>query len=246
MHAVLIAYLLPAAVPQASRTAVVAAAAAVARSVQQAPLVAAGSFAAGIAVGRVTKDANAFYPTAADVPNTYLRNGKLFNAKVVSVTDGDTLRVRHCPWPWPIPAPTPAGKASDTTIAVRLLAVDAPEIGKFGSVTQPFAEDSKEFVVSAVLGRRVRVLPLQRDRYGRLVCEVRHGPLGRSDLSMSLLRRGLAVVYRGGDGTYGAGTLQRWERAEERAQRKRLGLWRDGVEGAVSPSEYKAAQRRRS
>ena len=206
-------------------------------AVRQAPLLATSSFAAGIAVGcAVSSDVLDTFQTAADVPNRYIRGQKSIRGKVAAVADGDTLRLRHMPVP--LISSGKVGKLSEDTIQVRLLAVDAPEIGKFGSASQPFAEEAKSFVQEAVLGTRVRVRCIGRDRYGRLIGEVRFGLFGRSELSAALLRRGLAVVYRGKDGSYGDRRLQGWERIEAEAKRRGSGMWKDGSKG-VSPGEYK-------
>lgn len=224
------------ALPVRPRNVVVAAVAAV----RQAPLVAAASFVCGVAVGcAISSDAFEVYATAPDIPNRYIRDHRTLGGVVASVADGDTLRVRHTPL---FASGKFSGKLSEETIQVRLLAVDAPEVGKFGSQSQPYAQEAKDFVKSAVLGKKVVVNCIARDRYGRLIGEVRHGFLGRKELSSSLLRRGLAVVYRGSDGSYGSRGLDTWQRIEAEAKRKSKGMWKEFPEG-VSPSEYKRQQR---
>jgi micrococcal nuclease len=210
--------------------------------VREAPLLAAASFAAGVAAGRLSTEYEQL-ATASDIPGKYIRQRKTLSARVVSVSDGDTIRVRHLPFPWPLAGPIPKGKLSETTIAVRLIAVDTPEIGKFGSSSQPFAEAARDFSAAEVLNTRVRVTCVQRDRYGRLVARVRYGPLARACLSANLLRRGLAVTYRGSDASYGAGGRDAWEALEERAKQRAEGMWCDGEEAVERPSEYKARTR---
>lgn len=231
-----------------SRRSAVAAAIAGTRAVltrfEQAPIVAGTSFAAGFASGRLLEGAFAVYATAADVPSAVLQEHRTISGRVLSVSDGDTLRLRHSPYPWPLPVPPPQGKLSDTTIAVRLIAVDAPEIGKFGSKTQPYAISSRDFVRSRVLNKRVRLTCWQRDRFGRLLAEVRFGPFRANDLSTELLNRGLAVVYRGSDANYGKLSVSRWELLEAKAQASRAGMWIGGVEGVELPSDYKRDKRK--
>ena len=127
-----------------------------AAAVRSAPGLAAGSFAAGLAVGvLVSSDALEQFPTAADVPNHYVRRHRWLTGRVLSVTDGDTLRLRHTPFPL-VPGRLPRGsKLSEGTIQVRLLAIDAPEVGKFGAKSQPFADDARAFVADRVLDKRV-------------------------------------------------------------------------------------------
>ena len=190
----------------------------------------------------LSSDALQRYQTAADVPNYYVRKQRSLSASAASVTDGDTLRVRHTPLP--LSSTAFKGKLSEETIQVRLLAVDAPEIGKFGSASQPYAEEAREFVKGAILNKNVRLRVVARDQYGRLVGEVRYGLLGRKELSTELVRRGLAVVYRGKDASYGGRDRAGWERLEATARKTRQGMWKDGGDG-VSPSEYKRQQKAR-
>jgi micrococcal nuclease len=211
-----------------------------AAAIRQAPLVAAVSFACGVAAGcAISSNPFEVYATAADIPNNIIREHKALEGVVVTVTDGDTLRVRHTPL---FLSGEFTGKLSEETIQVRLLAVDAPEVAKFGSDSQPYAEAAKQFVSDAVLHKRVKVNCIGRDRYGRLIGELRYGFFGNQELSSSLLRRGLAVVYRGTDGSYGHRTRAEWELIEAEAKRQRQGMWSEFPEG-VSPSEYKRQQR---
>jgi micrococcal nuclease len=211
-------------------------------AVRQAPVLAASSFAAGVVVGSaLSSDALETFQTAADVPNRYFKKGKTLRGTVVKVADGDTLRVRHRPLPL-LSSTAFKGKLSDETIQVRIIAVDAPEIGKFGSKSQPFAEDARDMVDAKLRGRTVAIKCIGRDRFGRLLGSVRYGLFGRKDLSSELLRSGLAVVYRGSDGEYGDRSLDSWSQIEARAKQKGRGMWKGNREG-VSPSEYKRQQR---
>ena len=197
----------------------------------------------GVAVGAVANsDMLEQFPTSADIPNYYIREQRILRGTVASVADGDTLRLRHTPL---FSRSTFQGKLSENTIQVRLLAVDAPEIGKFGSSSQPFAEEAKELLRKKTLGKRIQVKCAAKDQYGRLVGQVQFGGmagLGQVDASELLLRKGLAVVYRGKDGSYGARGRDGWEQLEADAKRKAQGMWKDGGQG-VSPSEFKRQQR---
>jgi micrococcal nuclease len=102
-------------------------------------------------------------------------------AEVVSVVDGDTLRVR-------------VGGAVEK---VRLVGVDAPETGHLRPA-EPFHEEATAFVRRLATHARLRLAPdrLQddRDRYGRLL---RYAwlPDGRL-LNAEIIRAGWAEAYR--------------------------------------------------
>jgi endonuclease YncB( thermonuclease family) len=98
--------------------------------------------------------------------------------KVVSVTDGDTLRLAN-------------GEA------VRLVGIDSPEEGECGSLR------AADLLTRLVEGRRVTlVAPVDdRDRYDRLL---RYVNLGTMDAGLRMIKNGLAIArYDSRDG-YGA------------------------------------------
>ena len=120
-----------------------------------------------------------------------------FTARVVGVTDGDTLTVLH------------AGHSE----TVRLVGVDAPER------RQAYGERAKRFTADLAFDRSVTVRTTGRDRYGRRLGEVVL-PDGRS-LNQELVRAGYAWWFRkySRDG--------RLARLEEEARQSRRGLWAD-------------------
>ena len=215
------------------------------QAVQRAPRLAAASFAVGVGVGVAAssvQDAMELYLTADDVPGGKLRSGGVIACRVVSVSDGDTMRVRHTPSPFSPRAFK--GKLSENTILVRIAAVDAPETAKFGKPGMPLGAEATEFVKAKVLERRVRVRCYSRDQYGRIVGAVEYGVWPwRRDLSTELLKRGLASVYRQAGAVYGKRPLDAWNAIEEEAQARRRGIWSGGVDKAVLPSEFKAKQK---
>jgi len=214
------------------------------KAVQRSPRLAAGSFAAGVAVGFATsslRNAMELYLTADDIPGGTLRSHRSLVGRVVAVNDGDTFRLRHLPSP--LSSGRYEGKLSENTIALRIAAVDAPETAKFGKPGMPLGEEAKEFTRQCLLNRRVKVRCYARDQYGRIVGTVRYGPW-RRDLSTQLLRRGLASVYRQAGAVYGERALEKWDALEAAAQKQRLGIWSQGVDKAVLPSEFKAKQKK--
>jgi endonuclease YncB( thermonuclease family) len=122
-------------------------------------------------------------------------------ARVASITDGDTLRLT-------------------SGLRVRLLQIDAPEAGRC------YAREAREELERlAPVGTRVALEADARldavDRYGRLLRYV----VRRSvNVNVELVRRGAAVPYffDGERGRY----ARRLEQAERTARRLRRGLWR--------------------
>jgi len=96
-------------------------------------------------------------------------------ATVATVTDGDTLHLRD-------------GRS------VRFIGINAPEIGRKGRPSEPFAQQARA-AVQRMLGRDavvgLRFDRERRDRYGRLLAHV-YSADGRS-LEAGLLSRGLAA-----------------------------------------------------
>ncbi len=96
-------------------------------------------------------------------------------ATVAQVVDGDTLRLRD-------------GRS------VRLIGVNAPEIGRDGRPSEPFAKQARD-AVKRMLGRHavvgLRLGNERRDRHGRLLAHV-YDADGRS-VEAALLRQGLAA-----------------------------------------------------
>lgn len=139
-------------------------------------------------------EANLAYATEAAAAKT------LPTAEVVSVGDGDTLRVQ----------------GQDGPITIRLACVDAPESSQaFG----PEATLRLRQIVST--GQPVEVRAIERDRYGRTVAEIYSG--GQS-VGLQLVREGYAVVYE----QYIAGcapTADDYRQAESAARNARRNFW---------------------
>jgi endonuclease YncB( thermonuclease family) len=215
-----------------------------ARALQWAALAFAAGVGVGLRLGRVRPFWRRF-ATAADVPADAIgAAAKPLLGRVVSVSDGDTLRLLHTPT-WLHSSRLGAGaKLSESTLQVRLCTVDAPEVAKFGKPGQPFGEAAKAFVERRVLGRIVRARVLSKDQYGRVVAQVERlapwwWPFRAAHLDEQLLRAGLAEVYRGGGAVYGPLGKARYLELEAGAKSARVGQWAQG--GKVeSAAEFKA------
>ncbi len=138
-------------------------------------------------------------------------------ATVLSIGDGDTLRVR----------------VGNRTLNVRLACIDAPE-----SSQAPFgAQARQQLQALAPMGSSVELRIKATDRYGRSIAELTRG--GRN-LNQALVAYGVAFVYW----QYIAGCdRQTYGRLETEARLKGLGVW--GVSGGlVRPWDYRFEQRK--
>jgi endonuclease YncB( thermonuclease family) len=95
--------------------------------------------------------------------------GKVFDARIVRVADGDTVEA--------------IASGESRPIRIRLLGVDAPETGEV------FSRDAQALLRSLLFDQRVRAEGRDIDRYNRLVARI---TVGGKDASEELLRLGLA------------------------------------------------------
>lgn len=135
-----------------------------------------------------------------------------YAAKVVGVTDGDTITVLT---------------AEKRQVKVRLHAIDAPETG------QDFGSRAKQTASELAFGKEVTVREVDTDRYGRTVAEVIL-PDGKS-LGPELVRAGMAHWYR----KY-APTDRDLASLEADAKAAKRGLWSQA--GAVPPWEWRSGK----
>jgi len=96
-----------------------------------------------------------------------------FRAKVVSVGDGDTLRVSKGGRP----------------ITIRLACIDAPETAQ-----SPWGQQSRAYLMQRLpSGREVTIRPHTTDRYGRTVAEV----ISDININLVMVEDGQAYPLRG-------------------------------------------------
>ena len=87
----------------------------------------------------------------------------------------------------------------------------------------------------------MRLKLLARDQYQRAVCAVSYGGilgLFQKDLSMELLKNGLATVYTSAGAEYNGYAVGTLKEIEAGAKQKGLGMWSQGTK-SESPAEYK-------
>lgn len=97
-------------------------------------------------------------------------SGEGRQGEVVSVTDGDTLKVR----------------IGSEVVRVRLAEIDSPEL------RQPWGVESRQALSRKVLGKKVRILSLGYDRYKRLLAHIYQG---KQHINYELVKEGHAWAY---------------------------------------------------
>lgn len=142
-------------------------------------------------------------------------DGEKIEGIVVHVADGDTLTVRSGTF------------GNFKKEKVRLYGIDAPEMN------QMYGPESKEWLLSRVMGQPVTVEKENVDQYGRLVGRVY---AKEKYINMEAVQAGMAWYYK--QYAKGEGDLFR---AEEKARRARAGLWQQ--ERPQAPWEYRKRHR---
>jgi micrococcal nuclease len=179
------------------------------------------------------------YATVDDIPADFFVEHKSIYGRVERVIDGDTIRISHCPTYFICPE-RDSKKLYDSTIKVRMYGVDSPELQKKKSdpPSQPFAKEAKDFTSALTLDKTVELKLLKKDQYGRAISKVQAGSL---DVSLGLVQKGLATMYRGKGAEYD-GNKQLLESLQITAQQNKVGIWSLGDE-MMSPAEFKRQQR---
>ena len=121
-------------------------------------------------------------------------------AKVVSVTDGDTIKVYN---------------VDKGQVKIRMYGIDTPE------KAQPFGKAAEKHLASLVAGTTVKVESVTTDRYGRTVGIVSDNEV---NINKEMVRAGYAWVYRKYcDRPF----CSEWLSLEDKARSSRIGLWQE-------------------
>ncbi|MFT5726629.1 MAG: micrococcal nuclease [Desulforhopalus sp.] len=140
---------------------------------------------------------------------------KPFTAQVTKIIDGDSLKVR-------------AGKK---VYEIRLYGIDAPEYD------QPYSSKAKKLVKQTMLGKRVTVIPVEWDKYQRLVAIVSYN---NEAINERLLRRGLAWYYP----KYCKMSVCRsWKKTGKTARKNKQNIWSDS--SSVAPWKWRYNKHKR-
>lgn len=150
--------------------------------------------------------------------------------KVVGVTDGDTIKVLD---------------ANKTLYKVRLYGIDAPE------KKQPYGQKAKEYLSSLVFEQEVKLIIVNKDRYGRVVAKVYllagdfcgkkvydDMVAANEEVNLEMVKAGYAWVYRQyikWPDSY------LWGEDELEAKKLRLGLWQD--KNPIEPWNYRKSKK---
>jgi micrococcal nuclease len=131
-------------------------------------------------------------------------------AKVVSVTDGDTIKVYN---------------VEQGQVKIRLYGIDTPE------KAQPYGKAAGKHLASLIAGATVEVESVAKDRYGRTVGIVSDS---ETNINQEMVRSGYAWVYqRYCDKPF----CDYWLALENEAKIEKLGLWQEP--NPVPPWEWR-------
>jgi endonuclease YncB( thermonuclease family) len=157
----------------------------------------------------VTRGGGAAELSSANLPNR-------FTARVVSITDGDTITVSE----------SGAGEQ-----LIRLAGIDAPEHD------QPFGAQSTQHLVSLVSGKTVALDCESERSYGRLICKIllRNG----EDACLDQVKAGMAWHYKQYQDEQSPGDRDTYAAAECAAMKAKIGLWSDPH--PIQPQDWRHA-----
>jgi len=136
-------------------------------------------------------------------------------ADVTRVVDGDTIRVE--------PHGSPFFDGSTSTVSVRLIGIDAPEIDWEGNTSECFAHSARSFLKNEIDDRRVTLVDDTRqpkyDNYQRRLAYV---AVDGVSINKRLINKGFARELSVGDGY---DRESEFVSAEDIARSHKRGLW---------------------
>ncbi len=156
-------------------------------------------------------------PPAVRSPRTEAPSDRQSQFVVLSVGDGDTLKVQ----------------ASQTNMTVRLACVDAPERAQ-----APWGQAASERLKQILpIGQVVQLREVDRDRYGRTVAEVL---VNGQSINLQMVQEGMAVIYP--KYFYNcAATQGQYRQAEAIAKQQGIGVWDPNNPLLMMPWQFRSA-----
>lgn len=153
-----------------------------------------------------------------------MKEGAVFEVKVVSVTDGDTINV----------TPPVLGESR-----VRMLSIDTPEKSYQGQNQEPHATAATNKLAELIPPGTSILLELgteQKDAYGRLLGHV-HRSSDNMDVNLEMLRTGNAAMY------YiwpNVAYLEEYSAATKEAMNNKVGIWDPSNPLSELPYEFRS------
>jgi len=138
---------------------------------------------------------------------------KIFKAKVIGITDGDTMEILY----------------QNKPLKIRLAHIDCPE--KRGS--QPYGNDAKAALSKLCFGQQVKVYAQNYDRYKRLIAVVVN--VRKQIVNQEMIKLGMAWHFK----KYSKDTV--YAQLEVQARRKKTGLWKDAQ--PIAPWDWRKHKR---
>jgi endonuclease YncB( thermonuclease family) len=139
--------------------------------------------------------------------------------EVVRIFDGDSAIVRY--------------EGESETLHVRIVGIVAPEKG------QPHADESRDKFVALLKSPTTRIEILKRDVFRRWLVRAE---VNGEDLGERMLREGNAWFFRRYQSDLSPEMRRRYDRAERKAQAKKLGLWQNS--NPMAPWDFRASRRK--
>lgn len=134
-------------------------------------------------------------------------------AKVVGITDGDTVTVLD---------------KDNRQIKIRLAGIDAPES------RQDYGYAAKEKLSDLIFGKKVTVIIYKEDRYGRSVAKIL---LNGRDVNLAMVEAGMAWHYKEYEKEQETADRKLYADAEVRARGEKSGLW--SLPNPVKPADFR-------
>lgn len=139
------------------------------------------------------------------------------SGKVVSVTDGDTLKLLD---------------AKNQQHTIRLAGIDAPE------KAQPFGNAAKKHLGDLVADKQVCTSGSKTDKYGRTVAKVM---LDDQDIDLQMVKDGYAWHFKKYEGEQTQEDRESYAAAHDQAKSDTIGLWSEP--DPIEPDAWRAGER---